>query len=81
MAFHLADSILSGVYFSVVGFELQVSTNLQRIRGGGHSRMGSCERNLFRRKENFKLSPLGKKRLRSGAEKSGNEREKIKRVI
>jgi hypothetical protein len=27
------------------------------------------------------LSPLGKKRLRSGAEKSGNEREKIKRVI
>ena len=81
MAFHLADSILSGFYFSMVRIELQVSANLQRICYRGHSRVGGCERNLFRRKKNFKLSPLGKKRLRSGAEKSGNEREKIKRVI
>ena len=81
MAFHLADSILSGFYFSMVRIELQVSANLQRICYRGHSRMGDYERNLFRRKKNFKLSSLGKKWLRSGAEKSGIEREKIKRII
>jgi hypothetical protein len=81
MAFHLAHSILSGVYFSLVRLELQIPTDLQCIRGRSHSRVGSCKGNLFRGKENIKLSPLGEKWLRSGAEKSGREREKIKKVI
>jgi hypothetical protein len=71
MAFHIAGSILSGVYFSMVRIELQVSANVQCLCNGGYSRVGGCERNIFRRKKNFKLSSLGKKRLRSGAEKSG----------
>ncbi len=81
MAFHLAYSILSGVYFSMVRLELQIPANVQRLCYRCHSRMGDYERNLFRRKKNFKLSSLGKKWLRSGAEKSGIEREKIKRII
>jgi hypothetical protein len=80
MVFYLTHSVLSGVYFSMVRIELQISTNLQRLCSGGHSRVGGCERNIFRRKKNFKLSSLGKKWLRSGTEKFGFER-KIKTEI
>jgi hypothetical protein len=78
MAFYFAHSVLSGVYFSMVRFELQISTNMQRIYSRGYSRMGSVEGNLYRWKENFKLSSLGKKWLRSGAEEVGDKIEKIK---
>ena len=71
MAFHLAYSILSGVYFSMVRIELQVSAHVQCLCYRCHSRMGSGEGNLHGGKTNFKLSSLGEKWLRSGAEKSG----------
>lgn len=73
MAFHLANPVLSRVYFSLVRLELQISTNMQCIHGSGHRGVGCSERDLFRWKKNSKLSSLGEKRLRSGTEKIGFE--------
>ena len=81
MAFHFAHSVLSGVYFSLVRRELQVSANMQCIRCRGYTRVGSCERNLFRWKKNIKLSPMGKKWLRPSAEKIEYKKEYIKMKI
>jgi hypothetical protein len=77
MAFHLAHSVLSGVYFPVVRIELQVPANVQRLYNRGYSRVGCCEGNLSGGKTNFKLSSLGKKWLRSGSKKTElNEKNK-----